>query len=252
MQDTKQAKSLIFPHFINKPTAAVHIRNGYTTTERKLVNICLFEGLKNNFSSELYSIDVWETLELLGCARSKNTAWLKNELFESLRKKSIRWNVFKKDSRLQEWTCSFLAGYVDEPGDGKLAFQFNPIIVRYFKQRRLYSRLLLQIQAPIKSAYALTLYEFLNDELHRNKRDSKKVVISLNDLRALFDLDDNQYSEYKHFNNQAIKPAFLEINEHTDILAEYEQIREKRRVSGLRSEERRVGKECRSRWSPYH
>ena len=23
-------------------------------------------------------------------------------------------------------------------------------------------------------------------------------------------------------------------------------------ISGLRSEERRVGKECRSRWSPYH
>ena len=25
-----------------------------------------------------------------------------------------------------------------------------------------------------------------------------------------------------------------------------------KRVSGARSEERRVGKECRSRWSPYH
>ena len=25
-----------------------------------------------------------------------------------------------------------------------------------------------------------------------------------------------------------------------------------RKLSGLRSEERRVGKECRSRWSPYH
>ena len=25
-----------------------------------------------------------------------------------------------------------------------------------------------------------------------------------------------------------------------------------RRVDGMRSEERRVGKECRSRWSPYH
>ena len=24
------------------------------------------------------------------------------------------------------------------------------------------------------------------------------------------------------------------------------------RTSGIRSEERRVGKECRSRWSPYH
>ena len=27
---------------------------------------------------------------------------------------------------------------------------------------------------------------------------------------------------------------------------------EKPRVSAFRSEERRVGKECRSRWSPYH
>src|SRR2546422_10866171 len=27
---------------------------------------------------------------------------------------------------------------------------------------------------------------------------------------------------------------------------------EGRRVTGTRSEERRVGKECRSRWSPYH
>ena len=26
----------------------------------------------------------------------------------------------------------------------------------------------------------------------------------------------------------------------------------KNTISGIRSEERRVGKECRSRWSPYH
>ena len=31
------------------------------------------------------------------------------------------------------------------------------------------------------------------------------------------------------------------------------EVRAKRtRASGVRSEERRVGKECRSRWSPYH
>src|SRR5690349_24000284 len=31
-----------------------------------------------------------------------------------------------------------------------------------------------------------------------------------------------------------------------------EQVVERVGVAGLRSEERRVGKECRSRWSPYH
>ena len=30
------------------------------------------------------------------------------------------------------------------------------------------------------------------------------------------------------------------------------KVREKRFLWGMRSEERRVGKECRSRWSPYH
>ena len=233
MSVNEQKTTLSTPQFINKPTAAVHIRNSYTATERKLLNICLYEGIKDNFSRDLYYINVREALVLLGCDKSKNSAWLKKELFEALRRKSIRWNVFRKDSRLQEWTCSFLAGYVDEPEEGKLAFQFNPMVVKYFQQRRLYSRLLLQIQAPIKSAYALTLYEFLNDELHRSKLDQKNILISLIDLRILFDLSEGQYTEFKHFNNQAIKPAFTEINEHTDIKAEFRQIRERRRVTGL-------------------
>ena len=36
------------------------------------------------------------------------------------------------------------------------------------------------------------------------------------------------------------------------ILKKYSQIESLKNVSIDRSEERRVGKECRSRWSPYH
>ena len=51
-----------------------------------------------------------------------------------------------------------------------------------------------------------------------------------------------------------------EINVITSILdkrfqtedEEIENTYEEKFVSHLRSEERRVGKECRSRWSPYH
>src|SRR2546430_16570590 len=35
-------------------------------------------------------------------------------------------------------------------------------------------------------------------------------------------------------------------------LAAIEELSRKHRVAAPRSEERRVGKECRSRWSPYH
>ena len=38
----------------------------------------------------------------------------------------------------------------------------------------------------------------------------------------------------------------------TRIEYDVEKLTEKKRISHMRSEERRVGKECRSRWSPYH
>jgi len=219
--------------YLNKPTAAVHIRNSFTATERKLVNICLHEGLKDNFVQDQYALDVWKTLKLLGCEKSKNSAWLKDELFDALRAKPIRWNVLKKDSKLQEWTCSFLSGYVYEPEDGKLAFQFNPIAVKQFQERRLYSKLILQIQAPIKSSHALTLYEYLNDELQRQKNDILNKPLHLDDLRTLLDIGESQYPEFKHLNQRAIKPAFKEINELTDVEATYGFIKEKRSVVAL-------------------
>ncbi|MGC1307821.1 MAG: replication initiation protein [Phormidesmis sp.] len=219
--------------YLNKPTAAVHIRNSFTATERKLVNICLHEGLKDNFSQAQYAIDVWETLGLLGCDKSKNSAWLKDELFNTLLSKPIKWNVLKKDSKLQEWTCTFLSGYVYEPEDGKLAFRFNPIAIEQFLQRRLYSRLMLQIQAPIKSGHALTLYEYLNDELQRHNDRLQNMPLAITDLRSLLDIGDDQYPAFKYFNQRAIKPAFKEINKHTDIEASYEFIREKRCITAL-------------------
>src|SRR5256886_5857908 len=36
------------------------------------------------------------------------------------------------------------------------------------------------------------------------------------------------------------------------ITGKYEVVEGNRRLTAVRSEERRVGKECRSRWSPYH
>src|SRR5256714_14402454 len=39
---------------------------------------------------------------------------------------------------------------------------------------------------------------------------------------------------------------------HEFTLAEIKRLRARERMPDIRSEERRVGKECRSRWSPYH
>lgn len=215
----------VLPTFFNKPTAAVHIQNVYTASERKLLNVCLLKGSQDGFQSEQYYVDVWETLRLLGCEHSKNSDWLKNELFGALLSKILRWNVLRKDRTLEEWSCQLLSGLVYEPQEGKLAFQFNPNIVRQFQQHSLYSTLMLQIQAPIKSGHTLAIYEYLNDELHRSKAKVRSVLLPLDDLRSLLNISSNTYKQFKYFNSQVIKPAFLDVQKHTDIDASYETIK---------------------------
>src|SRR3972149_1454978 len=62
---------------------------------------------------------------------------------------------------------------------------------------------------------------------------------------------------YKETKIECEKKRDKEMNElkkmskYIDILMNNEMVKDKE-ILGLRSEERRVGKECRSRWSPYH
>ena len=50
----------------------------------------------------------------------------------------------------------------------------------------------------------------------------------------------------------AARPVLAQVKEAAEIEAVTQQYREAWQRGDLRSEERRVGKECRSRWSPYH
>ena len=54
---------------------------------------------------------------------------------------------------------------------------------------------------------------------------------------------------YHKLNNEDISPF---VYSHPDQLAVRHMLRVASGLDSLRSEERRVGKECRSRWSPYH
>ena len=68
---------------------------------------------------------------------------------------------------------------------------------------------------------------------------------------------------HEFLDNELDDANYAKIKQHMDMCHkccekfEFEQairkiVREKTQIHKARSEERRVGKECRSRWSPYH
>ena len=60
------------------------------------------------------------------------------------------------------------------------------------------------------------------------------------------------YAELQYSHRVVNQPITFREGEYWDNLLSSTQARFLRAIEALRSEERRVGKECRSRWSPYH
>ena len=65
-------------------------------------------------------------------------------------------------------------------------------------------------------------------------RGSKVVpFLAYAELRNRFNLDKKQYSTMSNFKRVVLDPAIRQINEHTDIIVTYEQVKEGRNITGF-------------------
>ena len=97
---------------------------------------------------------------------------------------------------------------------------------------------------------ALEEQQALNEELQVQQEELRTANEELEEQsRALEESQsalENQQAELEQTNEQLAEQAANLDNKNSALVQAQEQLRERR------SEERRVGKECRSRWSPYH
>lgn len=72
----------------------------------------------------------------------------------------------------------------------------------------------------LKSKYSIKLYLFL-----KSWKRKGQVDISVPDLRALVEVEANEYTEYRYFKKRIIESAKKELSEKCDITFEYQEIR---------------------------
>lgn len=72
----------------------------------------------------------------------------------------------------------------------------------------------------LKSKYSIKLYLFL-----KSWKRKGQVEISVMDLRALVEVEPNEYTEYRYFKKRIIESAKKELSEKCDITFEYQEIR---------------------------
>ena len=192
----------------SKPSRDVHL------VQRKLINVCLFHAYDELLLSKTHRIHI-NTLHLYFGYEGNN--WkLFNEAFKDLQEIVFTWNIFggSNSSESTSWKRVPFFSLVEWDKDSReFGWRFGDGIAENLHLPEQFASFALEVQNKLKSAHSLVLYEQCI-RYATNKNGTR--WFSIQDLRDVFGIG-NKYKQYKDFNKWVLKPAMIEINDHTDI-----------------------------------
>lgn len=136
-----------------------------------------------------------------------------------------------KNGNNRSFHCRWVdkVGYEKDSGTVYLRFTADvvPLITRLEKQFTSYE---LEQVSKLDSGYAVRLYEMLMQW----KSVGKTPVCELWHFRQQLGVEDTKYKTMSNFKKHVLDFAIEQINQHTDIVADYEQIKTGRSITGFR------------------
>ena len=136
----------------------------------------------------------------------------------------------KQKNKMRPMTVRWVTAMQYEENSGCVSLRFGheviPLITKLEEQFTSYE---LQQIAGLKSAYAIRLYELLMQW----KASKKTPLFDLQEFRRQLGLADNEYSIMGDFKKRVLEPSIAQINKHTDIIADYEQHKAGRTITGF-------------------
>ena len=118
--------------------------------------------------------------------------------------------------------------YIENEGTVSIVFAPSvvPLITRLETE---FTRYDLEQVSGLTSTYAVRLYELLISW----RRVGKTPEIELADLRERLGVEDGEYVDMQNFKRRVLAFAIKQVNEHTDIVASYEQHKRGRTITGF-------------------
>ena len=142
-----------------------------------------------------------------------------------------RFSFYDEDGKLVKSRWIQQVRYIDDEGAIELVFTLAVVqgISRIDGVKEFFTQYLLSQTARLNSVYSARLYELLIQW----RSTGKVPIIDLGDFREQLGIGINEYQRMHHFKARVLEPAIKEINEKTDIKAEYEQHKKGRVISGF-------------------
>ena len=142
-----------------------------------------------------------------------------------------RFSFYDENGKLVKSRWIQQVRYLDDEGTIELVFTLAVVqgISRIDGVKEFFTQYLLSQTSQLNSVYSARLYELLIQW----RSTGKVPIIELGDFREQLGIGVNEYQRMHHFKARVLEPAIKEINEKTDIKAEYEQHKKGRVISGF-------------------
>ncbi len=235
---------------INKPSALCQVmyfedaKKGLfaylNPIEIDLINLILYKSreeiIKNKIDLDGVNFKLELLLKDISATFNKYTSTGYDPLitnFRNLRNKEVVINALNKNKEMETTYTSIIHKIkVSKHQNSKLkkiTLELdNEIIGMMLDVKKMFSTMFFKIQFSLDLKYSKLLYEILRDYLGKNYNGVKSRVIEIDMLLGLLNVKNlERYKKFSFFNGEIIKKAVAEINEKSDILVEYEPIKER-------------------------
>ena len=210
-----------------KDNALVSASYYLSLAEQRLILLGIIEARNNQSQDNEFIIHVNSYINAFGVDDS--TAYLTiKEACKRLRGRYFTYQRLVNDNLEQvesNWVQSI--AYATNSSYVKIKFTeaVMPLITNLEKHFTSYQ---LEQVKDLTSIYAIRLYELLI-----SWKQTKKVELTLADLRLKLGIEPNEYKAMNNFKAKVLDLAVSQINEHSDITVKYEQVKQGRNITGF-------------------
>ena len=224
-----------------KDNALINASYYLSLVEQRLLLLGIVEARDNQSQNNEFTIHVNSYINAFGVDDS--TAYLSiKDACKHLKKREFTFiRVVNGVSEKVEsyWVQS--VAYAENSSYVKIRFTDDvmPLITKLEKHFTSYQ---LEKVKDLTSIYAIRLYELLI-----SWKQTKKVELSLTDLRLKLGIEASEYQKMVNFKARVLDLAVSQINEHTDITAKYEQVKTGRQITGFKFSFRQKEKQSKAK-----
>jgi len=214
---------------IVKPAELIDIReisDSLTLSDRRIYNLLLADAWDNINQPVLHPIRLHE---LRGSDKDNTRP---RDSLRRLMKVVIAFEVVEDGIKREVLTQLLGPCKLDHNPQGLVYYTFPEPIRAAVESSTVFARLRRDLLCQFRSKYALSLYEMVQKRVNLSFKTSEDFT--LDDIRQKLGVEKGLYPAYRSLNQKVILPAKTEVNEISDVFCEFVEIKEGRKVVGIR------------------